>query len=109
MSSRHKSQLRKTRARLHEANNLIKQYKGRIAGDTNSIVNYVQGLAAFGEYALEVLVAQHQGNRAVVIQQALISWAVMNGLLRRKGKDELEVTHLCDKEASNGTLPIEQD
>ena len=109
MSSQHKSQLRKTREKLHEANNLIKMYKARVAGDADSIVNYVQGTAAFGQYALEVLVAQHPGDRAVVIQQALISWAVMNNLIRRHKDGTLEVTHVCNKELVNGPTPTEQD
>lgn len=54
MSNSSKRKLKRARQQLHENGNLIKLYKERLA-DPNALVDYVQGLAAFGQYALEVI------------------------------------------------------
>lgn len=99
MSTSSKRKLKKARAKLHEANNLIKLYKSRVAGDSASLVAYVQGLAAFGEYALEVMQAQ-SADRSFLVWEALRAYGMMNGLLRQLPDGKLEVTHVCDKKES---------
>jgi len=107
MSNSSKRKLKKARAQLHEANNILKTYKARVSGDSASLVQYVQGLAAFGQYALEVMEAQ-SADRSFLVWEALRAWATMNGMLRVGVNGKLEITHVY-KENNDGPVSPKQD
>ena len=102
MSNSSKRKLKKARAQLHETNNLLKVYKAHVAGDGKALVNYVQGLSAFGEFALECMVAQSP-ERSFLVWEALRAWAMSAGMLRKAPDGTLELTHVC-KEVDFGSL-----
>lgn len=90
MSNSSKRKLRRARRQLQEKNNLIKLYRER-AADPGALVEYVQGLAAFGQYALQVLVAQSP-DRSILVFEALRTWARVSGMIVEDAKGNMSIT-----------------
>jgi hypothetical protein len=105
MSNSSKRKLKRARQQLHEKGNLIKLYKERIA-DPNALVDYVQGLAAFGQYALEVMEAQ-SADRSFLVWEALRAWATMNGMLVADAKGKLTITKVYQRADETSEPPTQ--